>query len=191
MNINVVNIGEEKNTAIDDADFIANIINLLESDTKEALFMGKPWIKYKEDKMNEAIAQAFEKIHCNPKHPENHNIYASQKNVYAPFNVHQNGEWQPTSDFTPIKEVAFNTKNKLTETIGLYSDCYEEKDEDKKVLDRGMFELNRNYESVDDIRPKLCHKILNTAYKNKEVIKPNFQKTKKRQKLNLNIKRNN
>lgn len=187
VKVNVVNLGEEKVAMLeDDSQFLNEVVGILEANPHNALYQGKPRIIYNSDSMNNAIVKTFEKVHCNADYPENHNLYASNKNVYSAYQVFEDGEWKITNDLEPIKRIVINTKNNLANTLNL-AKADNEHDE-ILILDRGIDQLNLNYPSEAAVQPKICRKILLAAYNYKEILKESNQNSKT--KLTLIRKKN-
>ena len=176
VNINVVNVGQEDINMLSHEKFVNDIVDLLEENVSQRTIGSKKFIDYDGDSLRQAILKTFKEIHCNQKYPENHNIYASNKNPYNGFAVHVDGEWQVTRDINVIRKIVMNTKESLVHCLDETKQMNPD-ERSQKTLESEINGLNLNYETEKGIKKSLCHDILMTAYSNKEIIKPTYKKS--------------
>jgi len=89
--IKIINFNEDNifDKLMSDKKFIISLINKLEQGK-----IPRSDDKYYPDSILEIIYDLIDKLNCNKDYPDNHNIFISNKKLYAAFNIYINDSWE-------------------------------------------------------------------------------------------------
>lgn len=182
FNLNMVNLGEEDISTLDDESVI-EIVDLLGE--LVPLFIGGESSVLNENNIGKSLLKVHEKVHCNDEHPENQNIYVTNKKTFLPFYVYYENRWTLVNNLKKMEDVICSLVGHLISMIDSLT-------KNPKITKEKMVWLKKCRKILqDDLHDgdlrimlgsrknvnNLAKKLLLISYEHKNTIRKNFRLT--------------
>jgi hypothetical protein len=134
---------------------VHNTININNYGSENLEYLNKDYLTNLLNTAFTAIPKLIEKIHFNPKHPENHNIkITNKKQPYV--KVRKNDKWE-------LKDKKETLENLVDDKYNILEDHYVEKTEEINVMDNFIDKYQSNYDLQKELQKKTEIVILNNS----------------------------
>ena len=134
---------------------VHNTININNYGSENLEYLNKDYLTKLLNTAFTAIPKLIEKIHFNPKHPENHNIkITNKKQPYV--KVRNNDKWE-------LKDKKETLENLVDDKYNILEDHYVDKPDDINVMDKFIDKYQSDTELQKDLQKKTEIIILNNS----------------------------
>ena len=134
---------------------IHNTININNYGSENLKYLNNDYLSKLLNTAFTAIPKLIEKIHFNPKHPENHNIkITNKKQPYV--KIRKNDKWE-------LKDKKETLENLVDDKYNILEDHYVDKKEDINVMDNFINKYQNNIDLQKELQKKTEIVILNNS----------------------------